>query len=140
MARKPRKPKGDPPRDDPAAQAKAARAQQIKEYAMLLYSPEDAALAMEMSIEEFTAMLAQPMYRDAWANGRLAVKRSQYANILAAAKAGKVPAIRLALELIDRQPSEPENDANEQDDPLLKLAGGFDAEFQSQLRKHGGAA
>jgi len=143
MAKRRKKPNQPPPRDDPAAAAKALMATRIRDCAMLLYSPEDTAIELEMTLEAFESMLADPTYGDAWANGRLAVKKSAYTALIAAVRKGDVPAIRLALKLAEANPT-PTEDASRAgaDDQPLRFAGAFENELAEELRKRagGGAA
>lgn len=85
-------------------------AQRIREGAMLLYSPAE--LAAELGMSEAAlrkAMDEEPELREAWRQGRLRVKRSLYAALLKNAREeGTVAAIRLAIELADREIDEDE--------------------------------
>jgi len=136
---------------DQAAEAKAARAKEIRDCAMLLYSPGDAALALEMSLEEFNALLNDPAYGDAWANGRLTVKTSLYAALLKAARIDQsVPAIKLALQLAQDNPAMAEAtiaQANEAtvgepaDSPMKITPATFESKFRDAfVKRRGGEA
>lgn len=94
----------EPERAPPPSRSTGLTAENVRDSALLLLTPYEAALRLQVTEEAFRAAIAAgSSLRASWEDGRNVARTSLHRSALAAAKGGSVGAMRYVEELLERQ-------------------------------------